>query len=172
MAMLRQLRLQGIHLLGRTRLDPQDVQGVLVHPHGSLPLVDLLAVCVGQQGTELDDPCELGRQVGIRLADIGCAFAAARVIELAKSGAYKEDKHAATLDEFPFSMWNSSERALAPALVIELSGADFKPSAIVPFLDANIKFVFNLDGDAPAAALSRVVSPTVFVQQETGNARR
>ena len=119
---------------------------------------------------QLEEGKELGRQLGIRLAEIGRAFAAARVIDLAKSGAYKEDKHAATLDEFPFSMWNSSERALAPALVIELSGADFKPSAIVPFLDANIKFVFNLDGDAPAAALSRVVSPTVFVQQETGNA--
>lgn len=119
---------------------------------------------------KLEESKELGHQVGIRLALIGRAFAAARVIELAKCGAYKEDKHAATLEKFPFSQWNSSERALAPALVIELSGADFKPSAIVPFLDAHIKFVFNLDGDAPAAALSRVVSPTVFVQQETGNA--
>lgn len=119
---------------------------------------------------QLEEGQELGHQVGIRLASIGRAFAAARVIELAKSGAYKEDKHAATLEEFSFSMWNSSERALAPALVVELSGADFNPSAIVPFLDANIKFVFNLDGDAPAAALSRVVSPAVFVQQETGNA--
>ncbi len=112
----------------------------------------------------------LGRQVGIRLAAIGRAFAAARVIELAKRGEYKENEHAAMLEKFPFSRWNSSERALAPALAIELSGADFKPSAIVPFLDAKIKFVFNLEGDAPAAALSRVVSPGVFVQQETGDA--
>ncbi len=112
----------------------------------------------------------LARQVGIRLASIGRAFAAARVIDLAKRGAYKEDKHAATLERFPFSKWNSSERALAPALLIELSGADFKPSAIVYFLDAKMKFVFCLDGDAPAAALARVVSPAVFVQQETGNA--
>jgi hypothetical protein len=119
---------------------------------------------------KLEEGKGLGRQVGIRLAQIGRVFAAARVIELAKSGAYKEDKHAATLERFPFAQWNSSERALAPALVVELTGADFKPSEIVPFLDAKIKFVFNLDGDAPAAALSRVVSPAVFVQQETGDA--
>ncbi len=119
---------------------------------------------------QLEEGRGLGRQVGMRFAKIGRAFAAARVIELAKRGAYKEDKHAATLERFPFAQWNSSERALAPALVIELTGADLKPAAIIPLLDAKIKFVFNLDGDAPAAALSRVVSPSVFVQQETGDA--
>ena len=113
----------------------------------------------------------LGHQLSVRLATIGRAFAAARVIDLAKNGAYKEDKHAATLERFPYAMWNSSERALAPALVIEVSGEDFKPSAIVPLLDANMKIVFNVLGDAPAAALSRVISPRVFVQQEIGDAK-
>ena len=37
----------------------------------------------------------LGHQLSVRLALIGRAFAAARVIDLAKNGAYKEDKHAA-----------------------------------------------------------------------------
>jgi hypothetical protein len=109
----------------------------------------------------------LGHQLSVRLASIGRAFAAARVIDMAKSGAYKEEKHAATLERFPYDMWNSSERALAPALFVEVSGADFKPSAIVPLLDINMKIVFNVTGDAPAAALSRVISPRVFVQQET-----
>lgn len=113
----------------------------------------------------------LGHQLSVRLAKIGRAFAAARVIALAKNGAYKEDKHAATLERFPYAMWNSSERALAPALVIEVSGEDFKPSAIVPLLDANMKIVFNVLGDAPAAALARVISPRVFVQQEIGDAK-
>ena len=112
----------------------------------------------------------LGHQVSVKLAQIGCAFAAARVVDLAKNGAYKEDKHAATLTRFPYAVWNSSERALAPALLVELSGADFKPSAIVPLLDTNMKIVFNVSDDAPAAALSRVISPGVFVQQETGEA--
>ena len=112
----------------------------------------------------------LGHQLSVRLAQIGCAFAAARVVDLAKNGAYKEDKHAATLERFPYAVWNSSERALAPALLVEVSGADFKPSAIVPLLDTNMKIVFVVSGDAPAAALSRVISPGVFVQQETGDA--
>jgi hypothetical protein len=112
----------------------------------------------------------LSYHVGSRLSLIGRVFAAARVIALAKRGEYIEKEHAAMLENFPFSMWNDSERALAPALVVELSGADFKPSTIVPFLDANLKLVFNVYGDAPAAALSRVVSPRVFVQQETGDA--
>ena len=112
----------------------------------------------------------LGHTLSVRLAHIGRAFAAARVVALAKNGAYKEDKHAATLERFPYAHWNSSERALAPALVVEVSGEDFKPSAIVPLLDTNMKIVFNVSGDAPAAALSRVISPRVFVQQETGDA--
>jgi len=111
----------------------------------------------------------LGHQLSVRLAQIGCAFAAARVVDLAKNGAYKEDKHAATLERFPYSVWNSSERALAPALLVEVSGQDFKPSAIVPLLDTNMKIVFNVSGDAPPAALSRVISPGVFVQQETAD---
>jgi hypothetical protein len=113
----------------------------------------------------------LGHQLSVRLASIGRAFAAARIVDLAKNGAYKEDKHAATLKRFPYALWNSTERALAPALVVEVSGADFKPSAIVPLLDTNMKMVFNVTGDAPAGALSRVLSPRVFVQQETGDAK-
>jgi len=118
---------------------------------------------------KIEDGIGLAHQVGIRLASIGRAFAAARVIDLAKRDSYKEDKHAESLERFPFAMWNRSERALAPALLIKLTGANLKPAAIVPFLDAKMKFVFDVDGDAPAAALARVVSPSVFVQQETGD---
>jgi len=53
---------------------------------------------------------------------------------------------------------------------IEVSGEDFKPSAIVPLLDSNMKIVFDVSGDAPAAALSRVISPGVYVQQEIEDA--
>jgi len=127
------------------------------------------------QGDELfvlhiDEGKDLSRKIGRRLSLIGRAFAAARVIDLAKRGQYKEEEHAAMLEKYPFPKWNNSERALVPALVIELCGADFKPSLIVPFLDEHSKFVFKVDGNAPAAALSRVISPGVFVQQETGDA--
>ena len=107
--------------------------------------------------------------MSVRLASIGRAFAAARIVDLAWSGAYKEDKHAATLKRFPYADWNSSERAMTPALIVEVSGQDFKPSAIVPLLDTNMKIVFIVKGDAPAGALSRVISPQVFVQQEIGD---
>lgn len=125
------------------------------------------------QGDELfiitmDEGRGLGHSLSVRLASIGRAFAAARVVDLAKNGAYKEDKHAATLERFPYAQWNSSERALAPALVVNVSGEDFKPSSVVPLLDTNMKIIFNVSGDAPAAALSRVISPGVFVQQITG----
>jgi hypothetical protein len=118
---------------------------------------------------KLEEGKDLSRKAGRRLAKIGRAFAAARVIDLAKRGQYKEEEHAAMLERYSFSRWNKSERALAPALVIELSGADFKPALIVPFIDQHSKFVFNVAGDAPAAAMSRVISPGVFVQQETGD---
>lgn len=117
---------------------------------------------------DMDDGRGLGHSLSVRLASIGRAFAAARIVDLARNGAYKEDKHAATLERFPYAQWNSSERALAPALVVNVSGEDFKPSSVVPLLDTNMKMIFNVSGDAPAAALSRVISPRVFVQQVTG----
>jgi hypothetical protein len=112
---------------------------------------------------------ELGRKVKARLASIGTAFAAARVIELARNNRYREEEHSAILQSFPYAMWNSSERALAPALVIEVAGGDFRPSEVIPMLDNTMKIVFVVRGDAPPAALSRVISPGVFVQQETGD---
>jgi hypothetical protein len=113
---------------------------------------------------------DLGAKVAERLAEIGRAFAAAHVIELAIRGEYREDEHSALLEHHPFSRWSRSERALAPGLVIELSGAEFTAASVVPYLDGDLKLVFNVDGDAPAAALARVISPGTFVQQEIGDA--
>ena len=113
---------------------------------------------------------DLGGKVAERLAEIGRAFAAAHVIELATRGQFREDQHAAMLERYPFPRWSRAERALAPGLVIELSGADLTAALVVPFLDRDMKVVFNVEGDAPAAALARLISPGVFVQQETGDA--
>ncbi len=117
---------------------------------------------------DMDEGRGMGHSLSVRLASIGRAFAAARIVDLAKNGAYKEDKHAATLERFPYAQWNSSERALSPALMVNVSGEDFKPSSVVPLLDTNMKIIFNVSGDAPAAGLSRVISPRVFVQQING----
>ena len=118
----------------------------------------------------LDEGQELATAVAERLAQIGRVFSATHVVELAQRGAYREEEHSALLERHPFAQWSRSERSLAPGLVIELPGTAFTPAAVVPFLDRAVKMVFVVDGDAPAAALSRVISPGVFVQQETGDA--
>ncbi|MBT8053807.1 MAG: hypothetical protein HKN57_08355 [Xanthomonadales bacterium] len=114
---------------------------------------------------KLMEGANLGVQVAKRLATIGTAFSAAHVIELARRGQFSEDRHAFLLDGLAFSDWSQAERALAPGLVIELDGADFIPALVAPYLDAGMKIAFVVDGDAPAAALSRLVTPGVFVQQ-------
>lgn len=114
---------------------------------------------------KLTEGAHLGAQVAKRLATIGNAFSAAHVVELAKHGQYREDQHALLLDGLAFAEWSQAERALSPGLVIELEGADFMPAQVAPYLDAGMKIAFVVDGDAPAAALSRLVTPGVFVQQ-------
>ncbi len=125
---------------------------------------DELFVLAVQEGEEL------ASRVADRLAEIGRVFAAAHVVELVQRKEYREDKHAPLLARYPFGQWSRSERSLAPGLVVELPGSQFTPASVVPFLDRAMKIVFLVDGDASAAALSRVVSPGVFVQQETGDA--
>ena len=107
----------------------------------------------------------LGSCVAHRLAVIGLAFAAAHVTDLAKRGQYREEEHELLLDGLAWSDWSQAERALAPGLVIELSGEDFVPGQVAPYLDAGMKIIFVVDGDAAAAAMSRLVTPGIYVQQ-------
>jgi len=113
---------------------------------------------------------ELASRVAERLAEIGRVFSAVHVVELAQRGEYREAEHAALLEGYPFTKWSRSERAIAPGLVIELPGTALTPAQLAPFLDGAMKIVFVVEGDAPAAALSRVITPGVYVQQETGDA--
>jgi hypothetical protein len=117
----------------------------------------------------LEEGEDLAGKVAERLAQIGRVFSAAHVVELAQRGKYVEEEHAALLERNPFAQWSRSERALAPGLVVELPGTVFTPAQVVPFLDTAMKMVFVVEDDASAAALARVISPGVFVQQETGD---
>jgi hypothetical protein len=119
---------------------------------------------------KLEAGANLGNEIGARLTTIGDAFAAAHLVELAKRGAYREEEHAHLLDGLAYAEWSHAERALAPGLVIELAGADFTPAQAAPYLDAGMKLVFVVEGDAPAAAMARLVTPGVFVQQAMGDA--
>jgi hypothetical protein len=119
---------------------------------------------------EVPAGANLAAEVAGRLATIGDAFAAAHVVDLAKRGAYREDQHGHLLDGLPYADWSHAERALAPGLVIEVAGADFAPALVAPYLDAGMKMVFVVEGDAPAAAMARLVTPGVFVQQTSDSA--
>ena len=120
---------------------------------------------------QLEQGANLGAEVAARLATIGDAFAAAHLVELAKRGAYREAEHAHLLDGLPYAAWSRAERALAPGLVVELAGADLTPAQVAPYLDAGMKIVFVVvDDEAPAAAMARLVTPGVFVQQVVGDA--
>ena len=114
---------------------------------------------------KLEKGANLGARVDERLATIGNAFSAAHVVELAKRDEFREEKHGKLLNGLAFAEWSHAERMLAPGLVIELDGADFTPAQVAPYLDAGMKMIFVVEGDAPAAALVRLVTPGVFVQQ-------
>lgn len=112
----------------------------------------------------------LASAVAHRLAVIGLAFAAAHVVDLAKRGKYNDEEHAPLLEGLEWADWSRAERALAPGLVVELAGSDFTPAQVAPYLDAGMKILFVVEGDAPAAAMARLVTPGVFVQQTSGDA--
>lgn len=118
---------------------------------------------------KLPEGTNLAAAVSRRLTVIGLAFAAAHVTDLAKRGQYKAEEHELLLDGLAWSDWSQAERALSPGLVVELYGSDFVPSQVAPYLDAGMKIVFVVDGEAPAAAMSRLVTPGLFVQQACGD---
>ena len=119
---------------------------------------------------DLAEGASLAVAVAKRLAKIGRAFSAAKVVDLAKRGEYREEEHALLLDGLAYCDWSQAERALAPGLVIRLDGADFVPVQVAAYFDTGMKYVFEVEGDAPPAALSRLVTPGVFVQQQSGDA--
>jgi hypothetical protein len=118
---------------------------------------------------DLVEGASLAQAVAKRLSKIGRAFSAAKVVDLAKRGEYREEEHALLLDGLAYCDWSQAERALAPGLVIRLDGADFVPVQVAAYFDAGMKYVFEVDGDAPAAAMSRLVTPGAFVQQQTSD---
>ncbi len=112
----------------------------------------------------------LGSSLARKFGRLGRVFGAAQVIELAKASKYDAEKHGHLLEQVTFTHWNSAQRAAAPPLLVELSGGDLRAASLANFLDGGAKIVLVVDGDAPPAALARVVTPGVFVQQSSDNA--
>jgi hypothetical protein len=98
-------------------------------------------------------------------AEIGRAFGAARVVDLARTGRYQAEDHAAWLQAYPFAQWNAAERSIAPPLVVHVDAEDLRAEGLADVLDGSTKVVLVVRGDAPPAPLARLVTPGVFVQQ-------
>jgi hypothetical protein len=112
----------------------------------------------------------LYQAVSTRLADLGRAMGAARVVDLARSGRYRPAVHDAWLMAFPFGLWSQAERELAPPLVVELDGADLRAAALAEFLDGGVKLVLVARGESGPAPLVRLVTPQTFVAQDCDGA--
>lgn len=110
-------------------------------------------------GTRLRDA------VATRLADVGRGFAAARIAGLAAVGALGNGNVEELSGPLGFDVWSSGERKLAPPLVVELEGSDLHAGELAEFLDGNVKLVLLVNGEAPPAALVRLITPSTFVLQ-------
>jgi hypothetical protein len=112
------------------------------------------------------DPGEdLHAAVGGALAEIGRAFAATRVVDLVSQGAYRESEHGGLLDAHPYRDWTRVERSVARCLVVSVAGRDLRVGGLTDFVDHTSKLVLVVQGEAPPAALVRLISPGVLVQQ-------
>lgn len=116
---------------------------------------------------ELRSGARLRDAIGERWAEIGRAFAAARVAGMATVGSLnsRNDK---LLGPLSFERWNRAERQLAPPLVVELEGADLHAGDLAEFLDGKVKIALVVKGEAPPAPLVRLITPATFVLQTDG----
>ncbi|MFQ5550397.1 MAG: hypothetical protein ACE5FJ_04075, partial [Gemmatimonadales bacterium] len=103
--------------------------------------------------------------VARRLYELGAAFGAARVIDLAKQGLYSFAEHDRYLDGLPFAEWTIVERDMAPAMVISVDSADAAIGGLREFLDGRLKLIVVLRGRGLAAPGVSLISPRTYVLQ-------
>jgi hypothetical protein len=108
---------------------------------------------------------DLRSAVSDALARIGRAYGAARVADLVSLGSYRESENGGLLDAHPFEHWNRSERKVPLCLVVSVAGRDLRVGGLADFVDRAFKLVLVVHGDAPPAALVRLVTPGVLVLQ-------
>ena len=101
------------------------------------------------------------------LKNIGRAFGAAYAVELAKADMFDESEHAGMFDAYLYKNWSPAQRALAPAIIIELANGSAQTTNLSEFVDGNQKVVLVYGEDCPPAPLARVISPGMFVLQTT-----
>lgn len=115
----------------------------------------------------VDEGEDLYAAVGRAFAEIGKAFSVTRVVELVAQDEYRDDEHAALLEGHPFENWSREERKVELALVVRVAGPDLRVGGLADYLDRSLKLVLVVDGEAPPAALVRLITPAAFVMQTT-----
>jgi hypothetical protein len=141
------------------RIDATRLAAVLTDPHApdasaferlervSAVLADLVARGAGLVTVVVEPGEDLVTCVSARLANIGRAFAAARIAAAACNGGRSSGlDEGRSLDAFAFGAWTAVERRLAPPLVVTVQGADFMPAGLAAFLDGGQKFVLVVEG--------------------------
>jgi len=108
---------------------------------------------------------DLHSAVGRALAEIGKAFAVARIVELVARDQYRASEHEALLEGHPYEHWSRSERKVDLALVVCVAGRDLRVGGLADFLDRSMKFVLIVEGESPPAPLVRLITPKVLVMQ-------
>lgn len=97
--------------------------------------------------------------------DVGRAYGAARVAEVARNGRYSADEHASWLEAYPFQRWNRTERLLTPPLVVRVDGQDVRAESLSEFIDGGAKIVLIVRGECAPAPLVRMITPGAYVAQ-------
>ncbi|MBW2271036.1 MAG: hypothetical protein JRH16_20980 [Deltaproteobacteria bacterium] len=108
---------------------------------------------------------DLRSAVGRGLAEIGRAYGAARVVELVSQGAFRAAEHSSLLKGHSFESWSRTERSIEFGLVVRVCGRDLRAGGLADYLDRSIKLVLVVQGDAPPAALVRLITPQTLVLQ-------
>ena len=98
------------------------------------------------------------------LARAGRAFGAARAVEAVRAG---REPGTAFVTGFAPEGWSRAERTVAPPLVVDLEGPDFRPAGLADYLEGGQALVLIARRPAPPAALARLVVPGTLVVQAT-----
>lgn len=114
---------------------------------------------------EVVDGGDLRDTVRDGLADLGRAFGVAHAVEKARDHRYDPDADRGLLRPYPFHRWTSSERRIAPPLVVRVSGADLRAGGLSEYLDGAMKIALIVAGPTTPAPLARLIGHGVFVAQ-------
>lgn len=164
-------------LFARGRIDASRLAGLIDLAEAPDPLMqNLVGVAhdlfvevssVGGTGFRFDVPPggDLREVVRGALADLGRAFGVAHAVEKARDHRYDPDTDHVLLHPYPFHRWTSSERRLAPPLVVRVAGADLRAGGLAEYLDGAVRIALVVQGPTTPAPLARLIGHGVFVAQ-------